>query len=94
MKTIAGDYAVVDLTPKSTNIGGRLVKHLRMAGSGCYKYHRSEAATFGLDASFLPGDQQFWYAYRPAEVLRKNASMFARIPIITGGHVKVVPENA
>jgi len=91
---IAGDKNIKDLTPYGLNVGGRIVKNMRIAGSGIYQYHRREAALFGLDASFLPGDQEYFYMYRPPEVLDRNKKLFARVPIITGRHVMVTPDNA
>jgi hypothetical protein len=91
---IVGDSSLPDLSPPGQNIGNRLVKHLRIAGSGLYKYHRSEARLYGLDESVLPGDQQYFTIYRDPDVLRKHAHMFARVPIITGHHVLVDDNNA
>jgi len=93
MKLI-GDFAVkTDNQPKGINVGGFLHKTMRIAGSGIYRYHRSEASVFGLDPKQI-GDQQYFNIYRPAEVLKKNKDMFARVPIITGRHRKVDIYNA
>jgi hypothetical protein len=91
---IMGGDRLPDLTPPGDNLSNRLVKHLRIAGSGLYKYRRDEAQLYGLDEKVLPGDQDTFTIYRPAEVLAKHANMFARIPIITGHHVLVNDSNA
>lgn len=92
---LVGDYAArKDNQPLGENVGGFLHKTMRIAGSGIYRYHRSEASLFGLDPSALPGDQAFFNIYRPPEVLKKHKDMFARIPLITGRHVQVNLENA
>ena len=87
--------AIKDLAPKTTNIGGRLVKNMRICGSGIYTYGRQEASLLGL--SPIPEqykDLQFINVFRPAEVLVANKDKFARVPIITGHHVKVDRDNA
>ena len=90
-----GDYSVRhDNQPKGENRGGFLYKTLRMAGSGVYQYHRSEAPLFGLDEKNLPGDQAMFGLYRPPEVLKANKDLFARIPIIAGKHQLVTTQNA
>lgn len=95
LRVLVGDYAVrKDNQPLGENIGGFLHKTLRIAGSGIYRYHRSEAELFGLDIKQLPGDQLFFNLYRSPEVLKKHKDMFARVPIITGRHVQVTLENA
>ena len=92
---LVGDYAArKDNQPLGENVGGFLHKTMRIAGSGIYRYHRSEASLFGLDPSKLPGDQAFFNIYRPPEVLKKHKDMFARVPLITGRHVQVTLENA
>lgn len=94
MKLI-GDMAIKDLTPKTTNIGERIVKNMRICGSGIYTYARQEASLLGL--SPIPEqykDLQFINVFRPAEVLVANKDKFARVPIITGHHVKVDRSNA
>lgn len=95
MKHIVGDMPIKDLTPKTTNIGGRIVKNMRICGSGIYTYNISEADLLGL----LPIPKEFegleWInVLRPAEVLVKNKDKFARVPIITGHHVVVDRENS
>lgn len=92
---ISGDMAIKDLTPKSTNIGDRIVKNLRICGSGIYTYARSEAKLLHLDP--VPPEYanlEFINVYRPPEVLNKYKDYFARVPIITGHHVKVDRDNA
>lgn len=92
---IAGDKEIKDLTPQTTNLGERLVKNLRICGSGIYTYARSEAALLHLAP--VPEkykDLQFINVYRPADVLEKSKDLFARVPIITGHHVLVTPQNA
>lgn len=90
-----GDMAIKDLTPKSTNIGDRIVKNMRICGSGIYTYARREAHLLHLDP--VPEEYsnlEFINVYRPPEVLEKYKSYFARVPIITGHHVKVDRQNA
>ena len=92
---LVGDMAIKDLTPKSTNIGDRIVKNMRICGSGIYTYARQEAALLHLAP--VPEkykDLKLINVYRPAEVLNKYKDYFARVPIITGHHVKVDRNNA
>ena len=92
---LVGDMAIQDLTPKSTNIGNRIVKNMRICGSGIYTYARREAHLLHLDP--VPAeyaDLEYINVYRPPEVLEKYKSYFARIPIITGHHIKVDRNNA
>ncbi|MBO5921039.1 MAG: DUF2213 domain-containing protein, partial [Bacteroidaceae bacterium] len=92
---IVGDMAIKDLTPKSTNIGDRIVKNLRICGSGIYTYARREADLLHLAPVPQEYDKlEFINVYRPPEVLEKYKSYFARVPIITGHHVKVDRNNA
>ena len=94
-KPINGDMAIKDLTPKSTNIGDRIVKNMRICGSGIYTYARSEAKLLHLDP--VPEEYanlEFINVFRPPEVLNKYKDYFARVPIITGHHVKVDRNNA
>lgn len=91
----AGDMAIQDLTPKSTNIGDRIVKNMRICGSGIYTYARREAHLLHLD----PVPEKFQNlelinVYRPPEVLKQYKDYFARVPIITGHHVRVDRNNA
>ena len=91
----AGDMAIKDLTPKSTNIGDRLVKNMRICGSGIYSYARREAHLLHLDP--VPekfNNLEIINVYRPPEVLEKYKDYFARVPIITGHHVRVDRNNA
>ena len=95
MKLVAGDMAIKDLTPRSTNIGDRIVKNMRICGSGIYTYRREEASLLHLTP--VPEefkDLELINVYRPPEVLNKYKDYFARIPIITGHHVKVDRSNA
>lgn len=95
MKLIAGDMPIKDLTPKSTNIGDRIVKNMRICGSGIYTYARREAHLLHLDP--VPEkyhDLELINVYRPPEVLEKYKDYFARVPIITGHHVRVDRTNA
>ena len=101
MKIIAGetplngDMAIKDLTPKSTNIGDRIVKNMRICGSGIYTYARSEAKLLHLDPVPSEYDKlEYINVFRPPEVLNKYKDYFARVPIITGHHVKVDRNNA
>lgn len=94
-RQLLGDMAIKDLSPKDTNIGHRLIKNMRICGSGIYKYAASEAELLGL----APIPQEFKdlsviNVYRPPEVLNANKDLFARIPIITGHHVLVDDSNA
>ena len=94
-KPISGDMAIKDLTPKSTNIGDRIVKNMRICGSGIYTYARAEAKLLHLDP--VPEEYanlEYINVYRPPEVLNKYKDYFARVPIITGHHVKVDRNNA
>lgn len=92
---IVGDMAIKDLTPKSTNIGDRIVKNLRICGSGIYTYARREADLLHLAPVPKEYDGlEYINVYRPPEVLEKYKSYFARVPIITGHHVKVDRNNA
>lgn len=95
MQLVAGDMAIKDLTPKTTNIGDRIVKNMRICGSGIYTYARQEAGLLHLAP--VPEkykDLKLINVYRPAEVLNKYKDYFARVPIITGRHVKVDRDNA
>ena len=90
-----GDMAIKDLTPKSTNIGERIVKNMRICGSGIYTYARAEAHLLHLDP--VPQEYsnlEYINVFRPPEVLNKYKDYFARVPIITGHHVKVDRNNA
>ena len=92
---IIGDMAIKDLTPKSTNIGDRIVKNMRICGSGIYTYARAEAKLLHLDP--VPEEYanlEYINVFRPPEVLNKYKDYFARVPIITGHHVKVDRNNA
>lgn len=92
---IVGDMAIKDLTPQSTNIGDRIVKNMRICGSGIYTYARREAHLLHLDP--VPKEYsnlEYINVYRPPEVLNKYKDYFARVPIITGHHVKVDRNNA
>ena len=76
-KETAGDMAIKDLTPKSTNIGDRIVKNMRICGSGIYTYARREAHLLHLDP--VPPEYanlEYINVYRPAEVLEKSKSYF------------------
>lgn len=95
MKLIAGDRDIKDLTPKSTNIGDRIVKNMRICGSGIYTYARREAHLLHLDP--VPEkykNLELINVYRPPEVLEQYKDYFARVPIITGHHVRVDRNNA
>ena len=92
---ICGDMPIKDLTPKTTNLGHRLVKNMRICGSGIYTYARQEAELLHL----TPVPEKYKNlttinVYRPPEVLKQYKDIFARVPIITGRHVLVTPENA
>lgn len=92
---INGDMAIKDLTPKSTNIGDRIVKNMRICGSGIYTYRRSEAHLLHLDPVPKEYDNlEYINVYRPPEVLNKYKDYFARVPIIVGHHVRVDRNNA
>ena len=90
-----GDMAIKDLSPKSTNIGDRIVKNMRICGSGIYTYARREAELLHLAPVPKEYDNlEYINVYRPPEVLNKYKDYFARVPIITGHHVKVDRNNA
>lgn len=92
---VPGDWINKDLTPQGQNVGHRIVKNMRIAGSGIYTYHRSELSLYGLDP--IPEkykDKQMFNIYRPPEVLQQHKDLFARIPIILGQHVLVDTSNA
>lgn len=92
---LTGDMALQKVNPLGSNISNRIIKNMRIAGSGIYTYHRSELSLYGLDP--IPEEyknKQFFNIYRPPEVLIDNRDMFARIPIITGSHVVVDTSNA
>lgn len=91
---LIGDMAIKNLAPKDNNSSGRIIKNMRICGSGLYEYHKSEAALMGLpDADkHISGDT--FKVYRPADVLVANKDLYARVPIITGHHVRVNTGNA
>jgi hypothetical protein len=71
-----------DLTPPGQNISGRVVKNLRICGSGIYEYHQYEVS--GLIAEAIPEEHrclEIFGVYRPGKVLADNAGLFARLPI-------------
>ena len=88
-----GDMAIKDLSPKDANSSGRIVKNLRICGSGLYEYHVSEAPLMGLS---IPEDYHgdTFKIFRSPEVLEQNKELYARVPIITGHHVRVNASNA
>lgn len=88
-----GDMAIKDLSPKDTNSSGRIIKNMRICGSGLYEYHVSEAPYMGLT---IPGDykDEYFKIFRSPEVLNANKDLYARVPIITGHHVRVNTSNA
>lgn len=90
---LIGDMAIKNLAPKDANSSGRIIKNFRICGSGLYEYHVSEAPLMGLT---IPGDykEEFFKIFRSPEVLEKNKELYARIPIITGHHVRVNTANA
>lgn len=92
-KSMFGDMAIKDLSPKDANSSGRIIKNLRICGSGLYEYHVSEAPLMGLTVpSDYAGDT--FKIYRSAEVLEQNKDLYTRVPIITGHHVRVNTSNA
>ena len=92
-KSMFGDMAIKDLSPKDANSGGRIIKNLRICGSGLYEYHVSEAPLMGLA---IPEDYtgDTFKIYRSPKVLEDNKELYARVPIITGHHVRVNTANA
>lgn len=92
-KSMFGDMAIKDLSPKDANSGGRIIKNLRICGSGLYEYHVSEAPLMGLQ---IPEDYtgDTFKIFRSPEVLEANKELYARVPIITGHHVRVNTSNA
>lgn len=91
--SIFGDMAIKDLSPKDANSSGRIIKNLRICGSGLYEYHVSEAPLMGLR---IPEDYtgDTFKIFRSPEVLEANKDLYARVPIITGHHVRVNTSNA
>lgn len=92
---LVGDMAIHDLSPKTTNLGDRIVKNMRICGSGIYTYAMREAPLLHLDP--VPEkyrDLDVINVFRPPEVLKENKDKFARVPIITGHHVLVDTQNA
>lgn len=85
--------AIKDLSPKDANTSGRIIKNLRICGSGLYEYHVSEAPLMGLQ---IPADYHgdTFKIFRSPEVLEQNKELYARVPIITGHHVRVNTSNA
>lgn len=92
-RSMFGDMAIKDLSPKDANSGGRIIKNLRICGSGLYEYHVSEAPLMGLA---IPEDYtgDTFKIYRSPKVLEDNKELYARVPIITGHHVRVNTSNA
>lgn len=90
---ISGDMAIKDLSPKDANSGGRIIKNMRICGSGLYEYLTSEAPLMGLQ---VPADYcgDTFKIFRSPEVLEANKDLYARVPIITGHHVRVNTANA
>lgn len=87
--------AIKDMTPQTTNIGERIVKNMRICGSGIYTYDISEAPLLHLGPT--PAEHKslrFINVFRPPEVLIANKDKFARVPIITGRHQVVHRDNA
>jgi hypothetical protein len=74
-----------DLTPSGENISGRVVKNMRICGSGVYNYGWNEIpGLIDLKRNPMPDEYRgVWTfgVYRPANVLRENAHLFARLPI-------------
>ncbi len=85
--------AIKNLAPRDANSSGRIIKNMRICGSGLYEYATSEAALMGLE---IPGDYKdpTFFIYRSPEVLNANKDLYARVPIITGHHVRVTTANA
>ncbi len=88
-----GDMAIKDLSPKDANSSGRIIKNLRICGSGLYEYHVSEAPLMGLAIPEAYNGDTF-KIFRSPEVLEQNKELYARVPIITGHHVRVNTSNA
>lgn len=81
------DFQTVDLTPAGTNRAGRIVKNMRIAGSGIYTYGRWELPSLGIALDSIPeayADKYVFNVFRPPEVLKSKADMFARQPITIG----------
>lgn len=93
LASLFGDMAIKDLSPKDANSGGRIIKNLRICGSGLYEYHVSEAPLMGLQ---IPEDYHgdTFKIFRSPKVLEANKDLYARVPIITGHHVRVNTANA
>lgn len=92
-KEMFGDMPIKDLSPKDANSGGRIIKNMRICGSGLYEYRREEAPLMGLD---IPDDYNgdTFKVFRSPEVLNQSKDLYARVPIITGHHVRVTTANA
>ena len=90
---LIGDMAIKNLAPRDANSSGRIIKNMRICGSGLYEYATSEAELMGL---VIPGDYRdpTFFVFRPPEVLTANKDLYARVPIITGHHVRVNTANA
>lgn len=86
--------AIKDLSPTDNNRGGRIIKNMRICGSGIYRYHISEAPLLGLLVDEKHSGDEWIDVYRPPEVLEANKQLYSRIPIITGHHVLVNTANA
>lgn len=88
-----GDMAIKDLSPQDANSSGRIIKNMRICGSGLYEYHVSEAPLMGLT---IPSDYHgdTFKIFRSPKVLEENKDLYARVPIITGHHVRVNTANA
>jgi len=91
-----GDFKAIDLTPPGENKSGRIVKNMRIAGSGIYTYGRWELPSLLTDAIPSKYDGKFTFnVFRPPEVIQQAAPMFARQPItINHPGCYVTKENA
>lgn len=88
-----GDMVTKSFASVQDNGGGRLIKNMRICGSGIYTYASQEVPLLNLGE--VPEKHRhldFINVYRPPEVLKSNKEKFSRVPIITGRHV-MVDEN-
>jgi hypothetical protein len=78
------------------DISGKLIKNIRICGSGIYEYLDNEVTDLtGIPIPDKYSGRMVFNVYRPAEVLKKAAPLFARA-YITVGHPEewVTIENA
>lgn len=76
----------------------RLHKKVAIAHSGVYTYQRDELATLQLSEDSIPEyfrNETHFNVYRPAAVMAKAASLFARQPVVVEHPDRIItPQNA